>query len=308
MLEEVIVSRGEDGWRLDTFLAEKAPPWISRSAIQKAIKDSKVFVDGSLKKPGYRVKAGERVKFDLPDKPKADPVEPEEIPLRVLYEDQDMVVLNKDPGIIVHPLPNRSSGTLVNALLYRYRDLAGLESTRPGIVHRLDKDTSGVMVVARTERALLALSAQFRERLIHKEYLALVRGKTPPSGRVEVSIGRHPVNRLKMTVKEDGKESLTRFRTLANFAEFASLVLVSPRTGRTHQIRVHMKESGHPLLGDRVYSRSGGEELYGVKRQMLHAMKLTLFQPSTGERVTFIAPLPSDMKEVIANLAELVKR
>ncbi|MDD3681707.1 MULTISPECIES: RluA family pseudouridine synthase [unclassified Mesotoga] len=309
MLQEIIVSSREDGWRLDKIVVEKAPPWVSRTFVQRQIKETKVFVDRKPRKPAYKVKTGESITFELPDKPEVLSVEPEEIPLNIVFEDHDIIVVNKDPGIIVHPLPRKQTGTLVNALLNHCMDLQGIGGvTRPGIVHRLDKDTSGVIIVAKNDLAHVSLSSQFKNRLTSKDYIAIVRGKTPISGKVDYSIARHPVNRLKMSVNESGKESLTYYRTLKNFSEIASLVFVSPKTGRTHQIRVHMREKGFPLLGDAVYGKARDDEIFGVKRQMLHAARLTVSHPRSGKRMTFIASLPADMKEVIVNLSELVTK
>lgn len=306
MLQEIIVSSREDGWRLDKVVVEKAPLWVSRTFVQRQIKNSKVFVNSRPRKPSYKVKIGESITFDLPEKPKVASVEPEAIPLKIVFEDRDIIVVNKDPGIIVHPLPRKQTGTLVNALLYHCKDLQGIGGvTRPGIVHRLDKDTSGIIIVAKNDLAHVSLSSQFKSRLTTKEYIALVRGKTPPFGKIDYSIARHPVNRLKMSVNENGKESLTYFQTLSNFSSIASLIIVRPRTGRTHQIRVHMKEKGFPLLGDAVYGKAREDEIFGIKRQMLHAMKLTVSHPRSGIRMTFIARLPEDMKEAIVNLSEL---
>ncbi|KUK81385.1 pseudouridine synthase [Mesotoga sp. Brook.08.YT.4.2.5.1] len=309
MLQEITVSRREDGWRLDKIVVEKAPPWISRTFVQRQIMESKVFVDGRARKPAYKVKSGEIITFELPDKPQILSVEPEDIPLDIIFEDRDIIVVNKEPGIIVHPLPRKQTGTLVNALLNHCGDLQGIGGvTRPGIVHRLDKDTSGVIIVAKNDLAHVSLSSQFKNRLTSKDYLALVKGKTPASGKIDYSIARHPVNRLKMSINCNGKESLTNFRTLRNFSELASLVLVSPKTGRTHQIRVHMKEKGFPLLGDAVYGKARDDEIFGVRRQMLHALRLTVLHPRSGRRMTFLATLPEDMKEAIVNLSELVEK
>ena len=308
MIHEILVTNRENGWRLDKLVSEKAPPWISRTAIQRQIRDCKVFVDKVSKKPGYRVKSGESITFELPDRPEAMSIEPEDLPLKIIYEDRDIVVVNKDPGVIVHPLPSRQSGTLVNALLNHCMDLQGIGGVmRPGIVHRLDKDTSGVIVVAKNDLSHIALSAQFKNRETSKDYLAIVKGKTLPTGKVAFSISRHPVNRLKMKVSEDGKESLTYYKTLATFGGEASLVVASPRTGRTHQIRLHMKEIGHPLLGDAMYGRAREDAIYGVERQMLHAMRLTLFHPRSSKKMTFIAPLPDDMKKVLVNLSVMAR-
>lgn len=304
MLQKITVTSREDGWRLDSYVTEKAPSWVSRSNVQRNIKGGKVFINGMSKKAGSKVKIGDVITFDFPDKPREDKVEAEPLPLNIIYEDHDIIVVNKDPGMIVHPVPRKQSGTLVNALLNHCSDLQGIGGVmRPGIVHRLDKDTSGIMVVAKNELAHNSLTRQFKERLTSKEYFAITRGTTPETGEIEASLARHRVNRLKMTVNDDGKKSFTRYITLSHFGEMASLVLVKPKTGRTHQIRVHMKSIGHPLLGDHLYGKPNLDKPYGIERQMLHAFKLSFYHPRSENRVTFIAPIPEDIKLAIKNLS-----
>jgi len=298
------------GKRLDIFIAHYEPH-ISRSRIQSMIKDGRARVDGIIEKPGYKVKLGEPVTLDLPERTVHE-VLPEPIPLDVIYEDPHMLVLNKPPGIVVHPAPGNYTGTLVNALLYHYGSLPSLESgkqgierERAGIVHRLDKDTSGVMVVARTQEALRSLSMQFKNRIVQKRYCALVAGIIKKgSGTIEAGIGRHVKERKKISVHtHKAREAVSLFKVKERFRN-ATLVEVEIKTGRTHQIRVHMAHIGFPILGDRVYggpkaAKFGGE---AIARQMLHAESLSLQHPDTGHPMTFSVPLPRDMTEILEKL------
>jgi 23S rRNA pseudouridine1911/1915/1917 synthase len=301
-----IVTRKHTGKRLDIFIAHYEPH-ISRSRIQTMIKDGHALVDGKIEKPGYKVKPGEQVTLELPER-KVREVLPEPIPLTVIYEDPHFIVLNKPPGLVVHPAPGNYTGTLVNALLYHYGSLpssgAGYEENereRAGIVHRLDKDTSGVMVVARTREALSALSAQFKSRVVKKRYLALVAGVIKKgSGSVEIGLGRHVKERKKMSVHtHSAREAVTTYVVKERYRD-ATLVEVEIKTGRTHQIRVHMAHIGHPVLGDRVYG--GSKAAKSAERQMLHAESLSLLHPETGNPMTFSVPPPRDMAEVTEKL------
>lgn len=301
------VEKREEGWRLDQFLKEKTPPWISRTIIQKAIREGKVLVNGQPKKPSYRLKEGDLVEVELPEKPPEISVQPEEVELKILYEDRDIVVVDKSGDMLVHPLPSKTSGTLVNALLYHCSDLQGVGGKlRPGIVHRLDKETSGVMVVAKNDLAHQSLSKQFKDRLVKKTYILLVRGSVKgDAGVIDLPIVRHPILRVKMTVSEQGKEAITEYKVLKRFKDVATLLLAFPKTGRTHQIRVHMKSLGCPIMGDKIYGRYKEDEaFFGVKRQMLHALKLGFFHPRTGEWLEFVSPLPEDFKETIRKVYE----
>ena len=300
---KIVVTEREKGWRLDRLLQDKLPKWISRSMIQKAIKEGKVLVNGSVKKPSYKVKLGEKIEVETP-KPKEIEVKPEAIPIRIIYQDEHIAVVDKPPGMMAHPLPSKTSGTLVNALLHALPDLKGIGGKiRPGIVHRLDKDTSGVMVVAKNDRAHLKLSKQFKERKVEKTYIAIARGKIEEEEFVvDAPIARHPVLRIKMTVRADGRDAYTKFKVIRNFGKIATLLLAFPKTGRTHQIRVHLKHTGHPIMGDEVYGKAGPDRIYCVKRQMLHALKIVFFHPISGKRMEFISPLPEDFKEAIVCL------
>lgn len=299
--------------RLDIFIAHYEP-YLSRNRIQSLIQDGHALVNGVQTKPGYKVKLAENITLDLPER-KVHDVLPEPIPLNIIYEDPHIIVLNKQPGIVVHPAPGNFTGTLVNALLYHYGRLPSPgdrtdERERAGIVHRLDKDTSGVMVVARTAEALRALSAQFKNRLVKKRYSALVAGVIKKgSGTIEVGIGRHVKERKKIsTHTHSAREAVTLFKVKERYGH-ATLVEVEIKTGRTHQIRVHMAHIGHPVLGDRVYGGSKVAAFAGavIARQMLHAEMLSLLHPDTGNPLTFIVPPPDDMAALIAKLRGMKK-
>ena len=290
------------GIRLDVFIAERLPD-CSRSLAVQLIATERFKVNGQARKPSYRLKAGDVVSGRLPV-PQPCGFQPEPIPLSILYEDADIIVVNKPAGLVVHPAPGHRSGTLVNALLYHCPDLTGIGAElRPGIVHRLDKDTTGTLVVAKTAAALEHLAAQFKRRTVGKVYLALVHGRMPaPSGVVRLAIGRHPVDRKRMsTVSRRGRGAETEWRVRHVLGEVALLEL-RLRTGRTHQIRVHCAAVGHPILGDPVYGRDRGSERRGLRRQMLHALRLELDHPRTGERMSFESPLPEDMLGVLREL------
>ena len=309
----LIVTDSHTGKRLDMFI-QHHEAYSSRNRIQTLIKDGLALVNGKPEKPSYKVKSGDTVTLELPER-KVREVLPENIPLHVVFEDDHMVVLNKPPGLVVHPAPGNYTGTLVNALLYHYGSLpssgkvtsegAGSERERAGIVHRLDKDTSGVMVVARTEQALKALTAQFKNRIVQKKYIALVSGVIKKgSGTINAAIGRHVKERKKISVHTASpREAVSLFKVKERFKK-ATLVEVEIKTGRTHQIRVHMAHLGYPVLGDRVYGGARAAKLgsLSIARQMLHAESLSLLHPVTGTPLTFIAPTPPDMVEVMDRL------
>ncbi len=304
-----IVTQSHVSKRLDIFIAH-FEPHLSRSRIQALIREGLARVGGRIEKAGYKVKQGEQVTLELPERTVRD-VLPEPIPLSVIYEDAHLIVLNKPPGLVVHPAPGNYTGTLVNALLYHYGSLpssgpvpGGTARERAGIVHRLDKDTSGIMVVARSQEALSALSAQFKARVVQKKYLALVAGVIKKgSGTIDAGLGRHVKERKKISVQTlHAREAVTLFRVKERFPN-ATLVEVEIKTGRTHQIRVHMAHLGHPVLGDSTYG--GGSARQGAvnaPRQMLHAESLSLLHPATGHPMTFSAPPPPDMAGVIETL------
>lgn len=284
------------GKRLDAWLAETQPE-LSRARWQELIRQEHVRLNDDAVKPNHKLRAGDTVSWTIPEPEPAEP-QPENIPLNILFEDHDIIVISKPPGMVVHPAPGSEDGTLVNALLHHCDDLAGIGGElRPGIVHRLDKDTSGVMVVAKNETALNSLAKQFKNRETCKEYLALVRGiPNPPRGRIETQIGRSDRNRKKMAVvgENKGKHAVTNFEVLEKFAG-AALVRCRIETGRTHQIRVHLTHLGHPILGDAVYGKSGRDLPAPAPRQMLHAARLEFAHPKSGEKLSFEAPLFDDM-------------
>jgi len=304
--------------RLDVLVAAHLPD-CSRSLAANLIGNRKVLVGNHPQKPGYRVKSGEHILVRIPE---PEPVEytPEPIPLNIIYQDSDMVVINKQAGIVVHPAPGHGSGTLVNALLYHCPDLEGIGGEiRPGIVHRLDKDTSGTMVVAKNAPTLDGLAGQFKARSVRKKYLALVYGEfKKEAGTIDLPIGRHPVHRKQMsTTTRNGRPAETSWRVREKFKGITLLELTL-KTGRTHQIRVHCAAVGHPIVGDPVYrsrrwlkdmdrlfsgeSSSMAARLKAIPRQMLHAWRLRLTHPSTGEIMTFESPIPADMETVIGEL------
>lgn len=291
---ELVAGGGE---RLDVFLVTRTEG-ISRSRAQRLVADGLVTVNGSPARAGLRLRAGDRVLVRLPPPPPTELV-PEPLPLTVLYEDEELLVVDKPAGLAVHPAPGHPRGTLAHALLAHRPQLARVgEALRPGIVHRLDRDTSGVMVVAKTEEARVELMRQLAERSVRKTYLALVRGvPQSPEGVIEAPIGRDPRHRQRMAVVEGGKEARTRYQVRERFAG-AALLEVHPETGRTHQVRVHLAAIGHPVVGDPVYGRRS--EL--VPRQFLHAARLRLRLPSTGEEREFEAPLPPELEAALARL------
>ncbi len=299
----LIVEPEAAGQRLDVFLSGKIPE-LTRSRVKKLIAEGLVEVSGV--KGGLRasrpVRAGEEITVRvLP--PEEVRLEPEEVPFEILYEDGDLAVIVKPPGVVVHPGAGHSRGTLVHGLLRRLSGLSGVGGElRPGIVHRLDKDTSGLMVVAKNDRAHLALTAMFKGREVEKWYLALVHGvPEPQAGRIKVPIGRHPVHRKKMMAgAPKGREAETFYQVRETFRR-AALLEVRPYTGRTHQIRVHLSYIGHPIVGDPLYGgrRPGGPR---AERQMLHAWRLSFKHPITGARLSFEAPPPLDFEKLLEEI------
>jgi len=295
---ELVADRG--GERLDVFVARRLPE-LSRSHAHRLIIEGFVTVDGRQLKPAEHLSAGARVAVIIPPPEQPPVLQTERIPVTILFQDFDLIVVDKPAGLTVHPAPGHPSGTLVNALLAITPDLKGISGTlRPGIVHRLDKDTSGLMVVAKNDRAMRALQRQLKDREVHKTYLALVQGVPKPAeGVVEAPIGRHPKNRKKMAVVPNGREAVTRYRVKEAIAggEYA-LLEVEPVTGRTHQIRVHMAALGHPIVGDAVY----GKRSAVLNRQFLHAWKLAFAMPLGGREVEFESPLPGDLRVALERL------
>lgn len=297
---ETVTAEAEDaGTRADVFLAAKLG--VSRSNMQKLLEDGRVKRGEKIIKANYKVRAGEMFVVDIPE---PEPIEavPENIPLDIIYEDDDVVVLNKARGMVVHPAPGNYTGTLVNALLYHCSNLSGINSAiRPGIVHRLDKDTSGIMIVAKNDAAHISLSQQIQSKTAVRTYLAVVRGNIKTdSGTIETQIARDKTDRKKMAVvKEGGRDAITDYEVLERFGKY-TLVRCKLRTGRTHQIRVHMEYLGYPLVGDPKYSPM--KTPFGIKGQALHSHTLEFSHPRTGERMKFEAPLPEDMHKIITRL------
>ncbi len=283
------------GARLDTYVAEHCV--ISRSYAQKLIGEGQVTVEGHHAKASQRLNAGDRVVAILPT-PSPISLIPEAIALNVIYEDDDLAVVDKPAGLVVHPTVSQRTGTLVNALLARFPDLGGIKgSLRPGIVHRLDKDTSGLIVVAKNDAAQASLSLQMKQRTVAKGYVALVSGHlSPERGAIEAPIGRHPKDRKRMAVVSGGKEARTQYRVI-EYLDSYTLLEAMPETGRTHQIRVHFSAIGHPIFGDPVY----GKKSPLLHRQFLHACRLGFRLPSSGEFVEFRSELPAELNEVLGH-------
>ena len=304
-LREFIVTQADAGKRLDVFLS--AASGLSRARVQRLIQDGHVLVGGHPQKPRHRINPGEQIQLHIPP---AAPLLliPETIPLDILHEDADIIVLNKPPGMVIHPGAGRRSGTLVHALLAHCGRLAGIGGVeRPGIVHRLDRDTSGVLVVAKTETAHQALSRQFKARVVKKRYLALVHGEVrKDSGRIEAAIGRRQHDRKRMGVRlQGGREARTVYHVLRRSPDM-SLLALDLETGRTHQIRVHLAHIGHPVIGDQVYGgrrqrRRDRSDEPCAERQMLHAWRLAFRHPTTDLWVEFSAPVPKDFLRQIGS-------
>jgi 23S rRNA pseudouridine1911/1915/1917 synthase len=305
---DFIGTEQDQGKRLDIFLAQKAPG-LSRSQIQRFIENGNVTVGGKKAKASQRLKTSDRVTMILPE-PRTSEILGEPIPLKILYEDSHLLVVDKPAGMVVHPGAGHFSGTLVNALLHHCSDLSGIGGIlRPGIVHRIDKDTSGILVVAKDDSTHRGLAEQFKKHSPTRKYIGIAWGILPEEGQIDAEIGRHQRHRQKMSIHtRKGREALTQWRTLKNFKHF-TLAEFQLRTGRTHQIRVHLSSIGHPLLGDPVY---GGrrrlssipcpylrQRLGQFKRQALHAAELGFIHPATGESLSFRSALPEEIQEIL---------
>lgn len=291
--------------RLDTIISNLTEI-CSRSQAAALVNNGDIFVNKKKKKPGYKMKSGDCITGIIPDAKKDTKILPENIPLDIIFEDSYIMVINKKPGMVVHPAPGNSSGTLVNALLFHEPKIrnAGQDQTRSGIVHRLDKDTSGLMVVAKTNRSLCFLQKEFKQRRVKKKYFALVAGNLSESqGEICLPIGRHPVKRKLMAINhEEGKPAVTLWKVKDRF-KTASLVEALLKTGRTHQIRVHFYAIDHPLIGDRIYQpRRFRKKKSIAPRQMLHSRKLAFCHPYSGKRMSFKAELPEDFIQTQALL------
>ena len=291
------VAAEEKGSRLDAFVAKNLED-ISRARVQKLLDEGRLTVDGAVKKANYRLNGGEEIRLEIPPAVSAEAL-PEDIPLDILYEDSDIIVINKARGMAVHPSPGIYSGTLVNALLYHCKDLSGVE--RPGIVHRLDKDTSGVMVAAKNDNAHASLSKQIGEKSASRVYCAVVRGSiNEEAGVIKGAIGRDEKDRQKMAVRADGKPAVTHFRVMERIGDY-TITECRLETGRTHQIRVHLAHIGYPVFGDPKYGSRKKTPFDGIiEGQALHSRQMTLVHPVTGEEMTFTAPMPKDMEKLIA--------
>jgi 23S rRNA pseudouridine1911/1915/1917 synthase len=292
--------------RLDTFISQKSH--LTRSFIQKLIRQGLITVNLNVEKAGYKLKKGDKIELIIPDEPERQLV-PEDIPLEILWEDEHIVVVNKPPDMVIYPAVGNRSGTLMNALVSRCRRLSSVGAPlRPGVVHRLDKNTSGVIVVAKDDKSHHGLVNQFKNREVEKHYTALLYGRLKEdSGEIKSAIGRSLSDRKKMSVKtRNGKEAITKFEVVRRF-NAATLVNVRIVTGRTHQIRVHFASIGYPVLGDKTYGKKTsvtlGQRTVNFSRQMLHSYSMRLKHPVNGESLEFTAPMPEDMEEAIGELS-----
>ena len=300
-MEKIVVD--EENVRLDAYIAKKEEK-LSRTMIQKLIEDGDVLVNGNTKKISYKVQAGDIIELNIPE-PKETGIKAQEIPLDIVYEDNDIIVVNKPKGMVVHPANGNPDGTLVNAIMAKCNgSLSGIGGEiRPGIVHRLDKDTSGLLIVAKNDQAHINMSKQIKDREVKKIYIALVKGNiAEDEATINMPIGRSTKDRKKMAVRKDGKEAITHFKVLKRYDKY-TLLEIKIDTGRTHQIRVHMAEIGHPVVGDSVYSN--GKNEFGVEGQMLHAKSLDFEHPITKKQMHLEAELPEYFKEVLSELEKL---
>lgn len=300
-LQRLTVSPEDAGVRIDKYLAEQLPD-ITRSYLQKLLKDGSVQMNGKQIKASTKTAAGAVIALTIPE-PEEPEILPENIPLDILYEDSDVILINKPKNMVVHPAAGHYTGTLVNALMYHCRgDLSGINGVlRPGIVHRIDKDTTGVLIVCKNDRAHNALAEQLKEHSITRKYRAIVCGNLKEDeGTVDAPLGRHPQDRKKMAiVRSGGKRAVTHYRVLERFGN-DTYIECQLETGRTHQIRVHMASLGHPLLGDEIYGRA--KSPFKLEGQTLHAMVLGFIHPTTGEYMEFEAPLPEYFEKLLEKL------
>ena len=291
----------ESGQRIDKYIAEKQE--LSRVAVQRLIEEGNILVNGKKAKPSYAVQVGDEVIIQMPEAKETD-LKPQDIPLDIIYEDNDIIVVNKAKGMVVHPAVGNPDGTLVNAIMAHCKgNLSGIGGElRPGIVHRLDKDTSGLLIIAKNDKAHLRISEQIQNREVKKTYLALVKGIVPENeATIKMPIGRSTKDRKKMAVTSKGKEAITHFKVLERFEKYTYLE-VNIETGRTHQIRVHMAEIGHPVVGDMVYSN--GKNEFNIEGQMLHAYRLEFKHPITEKEMCLEASLPEYFKNILLKLKE----
>jgi len=284
--------------RLDKYVCQQLPE-LSRARVQKLIADGRITVNGQPAKPGLKLNTGDRLEVAIPPTP-PEQLLPEAVPLDILYEDDDLLVVDKPAGLTVHPTPGHISHTLVNALLAHFPHLADIgDWLRPGIVHRLDKDTSGLMLVAKSSAAQANLIGQFKSHSVTKAYMVLVKGRlTPENGIIEAAIGRDPRHRQRMAVVAGGREARTEYQVVRYIGDY-TLLEVRPETGRTHQIRVHLGAIGFPVAGDKIY----GVKAPFLARQFLHACRLGFSLPSTGEYIEFKSELPADLEQALEDIA-----
>ena len=285
--------------RLDLFITDNIEG-KSRSYVQGLIDEKNVTVNGKVKKSNYKLKLNDEIEIEIPE-PIELKVEKENIPIDIVYEDNDVIIVNKDKDMVVHPAPGNYTGTLVNALMYHCNDLSGINGVlRPGIVHRIDKDTSGILVIAKNDNSHNELAKQFKDHSITRTYYALVEGKLKrDTGSIDAPIGRHPVDRIKMAVVKDGKRAVTHYEVIEKFNHY-TLVKCNLETGRTHQIRVHMAHIGHPLVGDEIYGFK--KQKFKLQGQVLHAKDLGFIHPTTKEYVEFSSKLPIYFENLLNNL------
>lgn len=294
-METIVVKEGNI--RLDVYISQNFQE-LSRTMIQKLNESGDVQVNGVKKKLSYKVQVGDNITIHIPEVKETN-LKPQEIPIEVIYEDDDIIVVNKPKGLVVHPANGNPDGTLVNAIMAMCKEsLSGIGGElRPGIVHRLDKDTSGLLIVAKNDKAHIAMSEQIKDRKVKKIYIALVRGVIgEDEATIDMPIGRSTKDRKKMAVTKNGKQAITHFRVLKRYPKY-TLLKIKIDTGRTHQIRVHMAEVGHPVIGDTMYSN--GKNSFGVEGQMLHARSLEFAHPITGKTMHLIAELPQYFKEIL---------
>ena len=299
-MKNVIVNENDKGKRLDIYIAENFNE-LSRTMIKKLIESNNILVNDKSEKVSYKVQANDNISIDVPEA-KETKLKAQEIPLDIIYEDSDIIVVNKPKGMVVHPANGNPDGTLVNAILSICKNsLSGIGGElRPGIVHRLDKDTSGLIIVAKNDKAHINMSEQIKERNVKKTYIALVRGNAPEEeATINMPIGRSTKDRKKMAVTKNGKQAITHFKVLKRYSKY-TLLEIKIETGRTHQIRVHMAEIGYPVVGDAVYSN--GKNEFGIEGQMLHAYKLEFMHPITNKHMELTAPLPQYFEEILKKL------
>ncbi len=304
MIKKIQVKAINEKIRLDAYISKEIED-LSRSMIQKLLEEDKINVNGKIEKPSYKVQEGDIIEVTI-EEPKEVKIEAQDIPLDIIYEDNDILVVNKQKGLVVHPANGNPDGTLVNAIMAHCKDsLSGIGGElRPGIVHRLDKDTSGLLIIAKNDKSHIQVSEQIKNREVKKTYIALVRGTiAEDEATINMPIGRSTKDRKKMAVTKNGKDAVTHFRVLNRYTTNKgsyTLLEIKIDTGRTHQIRVHMAEIGHPVIGDSVYSN--GKNEFGIEGQCLHAKRLEFVHPITGKEMKLEAPLPEYFKKIVEQL------